>query len=49
MESEIFLSARELARAFGSAVCEPTWWPADTDDISYRLLRGSGLGHYSSV
>src|ERR1700761_8066073 len=46
IESETFGNPRELAQAFGSAVCEPTWWPADTEDISYRLLRGSGPAHY---
>lgn len=46
MQSETFPNARELAQAFGSAVCEPTWWPADTEHISYRLVRGSGPAHY---
>ena len=46
MQSETFPNARELAQAFGSTVCEPTWWPADTEHISYRLVRGSGPAHY---
>lgn len=49
VDPETFGSAPELAVAFGSVVFEPTWWPADTGEISYRLFRsrdGRGGGHY---
>ncbi|MEO8967252.1 MAG: Clp protease N-terminal domain-containing protein [Solirubrobacteraceae bacterium] len=46
LDSETFRSAGQLARAFGSPVCEPTWWPADTEEISYCLVRSSGGAHY---
>jgi hypothetical protein len=32
-------SVRALARAFGSPVFEPAWWPADAGEISYCLER----------
>ena len=44
--SESYRSAPELAQAFGSLVCEPTWWPADTEEISYRLVRSAVGVHY---
>ena len=44
--SESFSSAQELARAFGAPVLEPTWWPQDTGELSYRLTQTSGGGHY---
>jgi hypothetical protein len=46
MDSATFSSAPELAEAFGSVVCEPGWWPADTEEVSYRLLGESGVAHY---
>ena len=46
LDPETFGSARELADAFGSMVFEPTWWPADTGEISYRLYRSRGGVHY---
>jgi hypothetical protein len=45
-DSETFSSAPELAQAFGSPVFEPTWWPADTEEISYCLVRSLGGVHY---
>ena len=45
-DSETYSSAPELARAFGSPVCEPTWWPADIEEISYCLVRSPGGVHY---
>jgi hypothetical protein len=47
VHSETYGSARELARAFSAPVLEPTWWPADTQEISYDLARsGAGGRHY---
>ena len=46
VDSETFSSARELADAFGSVVVEPTWWPADTGEITYSLFRSRGDVHY---
>jgi hypothetical protein len=40
--SETFDSALDLARAFGSPVFEPAWWPADVRKISYLLDRFPG-------
>jgi hypothetical protein len=45
-DSQAYDSASELARAFGSFVLEPTWWPADTARISYVLVRSSRSAHY---
>jgi hypothetical protein len=45
-DSQAYDSAAELARAFGSFVLEPTWWPADTAGISYVLVRSSRGAHY---
>jgi Clp amino terminal domain, pathogenicity island component len=44
--SETYGSAPELAQAFGAPVIEPTWWPADTEEISYCLVRSAGGVHY---
>ena len=45
--SETHPSASALARAFGSTVLEPSWWPADVEEISYRVGRfSSGQAHY---
>jgi hypothetical protein len=30
-------SALALAKSFGAPVFEPTWWPEDTGEVSYRL------------
>jgi ATP-dependent Clp protease ATP-binding subunit ClpA len=46
MDSTTFSSAPELAQAFGSVVCEPGWWPVDTEEISYNLLGSPGAEHY---
>jgi hypothetical protein len=47
IEPEMFDTAPELAQAFGLPVIEPTWWPADTGEISHRLFRSpSGGVHY---
>lgn len=45
-DMETFNSARALAEAFGAPILEPTWWPADTEEISYRLVRSPGSVHY---
>jgi hypothetical protein len=39
-------SASELAQAFGGAILEPSWWPADTEEISYSLDGPSDRPHY---
>jgi len=45
--SELYTSALALARAFGSTVLEPSWWPADVEEISHCLARfSSGRTHY---
>ncbi len=44
--SETYASAREIARAFGSTVLEPSWWPTDVGEISYSIDRGPGPAHY---
>ena len=45
--SETYPSALELARAFGSTILEPLWWPADAGEISYCAARfSSGPTHY---
>jgi hypothetical protein len=35
--STSFSSALALAESFGGPVFEPTWWPEDTQMVSYRL------------
>jgi len=35
--SKGFRSALALAESFGAPVFEPTWWPEDTREVSYRL------------
>ena len=37
--STTYDSASALARAFGSTILGPSWWPEDTGEISY-VLRG---------
>ena len=37
--SDTFSSALALAKALGSAVLEPTWWPADLGQVEYVLDR----------
>jgi hypothetical protein len=32
-----YRSARALAESFGAPIFEPTWWPEDTDVVSYDL------------
>ena len=44
--SEIYSSSLGLAEAFGSTVLEPSWWPADVQEISYCLARFPGCAHY---
>lgn len=45
--SETHTSASALARAFGSTVLEPSWWPADVAEISYCVAHfSSGRAHY---
>ena len=44
---ETYASAAALARAFGSTVLAPSWWPADAEEISHCLARfSSGRAHY---
>jgi hypothetical protein len=45
-DSGAFASASQLARAFGSSVLEPTWWPADAAEVSYVLVTSPGSVHY---
>ena len=49
IEPEVFSDARRLAQAFASAVCEPAWWPPDTEPVSYRLLRSSGRREHYEI
>jgi hypothetical protein len=45
--SEIYASGLALARAFGSTVLEPSWWPEDVEEIRCSLARfSSGHAHY---
>lgn len=45
--SESYPSALALARAVGSTLLEPSWWPADAEEISYCVARfSSGHAHY---
>lgn len=39
-------SALALARAFGGTILEPSWWPADTEEISYSLDGFPDHAHY---
>jgi hypothetical protein len=38
-DTEVYGSAVSLARAFGSTILEPLWWPPDAGPIGYRLAR----------
>ena len=42
--TDSYASAFALAKAFGSTVLEPSWWPAGIEEISYRVARFSS-GH----
>ena len=45
--SESYASGLALARAFGSTVLEPSWWPGDVEEIRCSLARfSSGHAHY---
>jgi hypothetical protein len=44
--SESYGSGSALAAAFGATILEPSWWPADTEEISYNLNGGPGNAHY---
>jgi hypothetical protein len=45
--SETYASGLALARAFGSTVLEPSWWPEDVEEIRCCLARfSSGHAHY---
>jgi hypothetical protein len=45
--SETYASGLALARAFGSTVLEPSWWPEDVEEIRCCLARFSaGHAHY---
>jgi Clp amino terminal domain, pathogenicity island component len=45
--SETYASGLALARAFGSTVLEPSWWPEDVEEIRCSLARfSSGHAHY---
>lgn len=37
--SDTYASASALAQAFGSTILEPSWWPADIEEISYCIAR----------
>lgn len=44
---ETYPSGSALAQAFGSAILEPSWWPADAGEVSYCVARfSSGRAHY---
>jgi hypothetical protein len=45
--STTYGSASALAHAFGSTILEPSWWPADTGEISYSLDGFADRTHYS--
>jgi hypothetical protein len=45
--SATYDSGLALAQAFGATVLEPSWWPADTEEISYSLNGAPGHMHYS--
>lgn len=40
-------SAATLAGAFGGTILEPSWWPADTGEITYSLDGHANRTHYS--
>ena len=44
--SERYGSGSALAAAFGGAILEPSWWPADTEEMSYSLDGRPGHAHY---
>jgi hypothetical protein len=44
--STTYGSGSELAQAFGGRILEPSWWPADTGEISYSLEGFSDRPHY---
>jgi hypothetical protein len=44
--SETYHSGSALARAFGGPILEPTWWPPDTEEISYSLAGEPDHAHY---
>jgi hypothetical protein len=45
--SETYATGLALARAFGSTVLEPSWWPEDVEEIRCCLARfSSGHAHY---
>jgi hypothetical protein len=44
--SERYGSGSALAAAFGGGIVEPSWWPADTEEISYTLVGRPGHAHY---
>lgn len=44
--SESYGSGSALAAAFGGTILEPSWWPADTEEISYSLDGRPGYAHY---
>jgi hypothetical protein len=44
--SESYGSGSALAAAFGGTILEPSWWPADTEEISYSLNGRPGHPHF---
>jgi hypothetical protein len=44
--SETYGSASALAQAFGGTILEPSWWPADTEEVSYNLDGFPNRAHY---
>jgi hypothetical protein len=48
-DTEVYGSAVSLARAFGSAILEPSWWPSDAGSIGYRLARFPDCLEYDIV
>jgi hypothetical protein len=44
--SESYGSGSAHAAAFGGTILEPSWWPADTEEISYSLDGRPGHAHY---
>jgi hypothetical protein len=44
--SESYGSGSALAAAFGGTILEPSWWPADTEEISYSLDGRPGDAHF---
>lgn len=43
-DSEPFGSAVELAGAFGSAILEPAWWPAECGNVGFTLDKHPRVG-----